>query len=119
LQELKELHRDDNPDILVEANEVSAPAGWHRISLLLRHKALCEELCTPSCAMVAGLSHANPVVISGLQENIFELHFAIRGAWETEFEVRDLGPVRHFCVSPRTRGTHFQYPVLAGGTAAA
>ena len=41
-QELKELQRDENPDLVAEANE----------------------------------------------DNIFEWHFAIRGAWDTEFEVR-------------------------------
>ena len=70
VQEMKEFQRDDSPDILAEAIEVT-------------FKAFVAQRC--SCRL-AGERFIQPPCLS--QDNIFEWHFVVRGATETEFEVR-------------------------------
>jgi len=83
VQELKEVQRDDDPDILAEAIEVrsvSSESLWQRRTLQGGWPGATEPSAACPC-----LSALWPFVLS--QDNIFEWHFVIRGAWDSEFEV--------------------------------
>ena len=84
VQELKEIQRDDNPDILAEVLEVSS----------MQPELCARKLCCICASSIEGSWTWSPCRANlsscpspARQDNLFEWHFVIRGAWDTEFEV--------------------------------
>lgn len=79
VQELREMEKESDPDILAEAIEVRGLPGaaW---------RADQAGATKPSAARPH--SAALPRPAPPAQDNIFEWHFVIRGACDSEFEVR-------------------------------
>jgi hypothetical protein len=75
VQEMKEFQRDDSADILAEAIEVTLRA----FVALQRIAIICYLAGKQLIYLGRSMS----------QDNIFEWHFVVRGAADTEFEVRD------------------------------
>ena len=71
VQEMKEFQRDDSPDILAEAIEVTFDA-------FVAQRCICHSAREQRIDLVPFVS----------QDNIFEWHFVVRGAADTDFEVR-------------------------------
>ena len=67
VQEIKELQRENNPDMMAEALEVSPPA-----------------LVSPLSRAIHTVQCLHQLVV---QDNIFEWHFAVRGPPDSEFQV--------------------------------
>lgn len=51
--------------------------------------------------LLGARTHAPRLRVASLrpQDNIFEWHFVIRGAWDSEFEVRGASSCRRYCCS--------------------
>lgn len=98
VQELKEIQRDDNPDIVAEALEV----GFVLNSLIVAK----FEAASNAGTQISG-------VLLHPQDNIFEWHFVIRGAWDTEFEVSSLYPAQLTSNLPATVLAHVSVPLIA------
>lgn len=78
---MKEFQKDDSPELTAEALEVRQFSSLRALS----------RCCTSTHSIAWACNSPFPNICNCFaQDNIFEWHFVVRGAADTEFEVRIL-----------------------------